>query len=495
LISFQSFLKRGKQPKSWTEENFKTMIYSWKNLCELDSSLYTLLNKQKYDACLENLFDNMICAIDDPVHGIQNGKYPYDMWIKFLDLKMDYFRLMMIDMIRLNSKENAWKLPVRLNKKTSGVGIDAFIRISESNIIDFKKTQQNLLQNSNTDKKFTKEVKDLFSKLTFIRQETKTQVLSQELLHRRDYHAELLWMTYQGNTFLKKLNEVVSPHEKPNIHLMDTNWVTHLSVFPRIEFVLSSSCCVTCQQYFKDLRQHLNQNNIFVPIVIYSDMPTNNNEVSKSQMNLILFDGTFIATGIYIDTPYDSKADRKAFDFFKPIQPERAEVCEEVMSEALAYINIHQHAEYQKQLLTGLEKIFLDKKNINQSDLAWLRTFLVRWPEGFYENQNALYAKVVDAIESGCQVANNENMPSLIDLKQQLKTQVYAWIHESFEDDIEGIDEMVDETIDEAFNEPSYHDCIWAQVFPLLLMMVIYLMVIKIKEKTMASHQLSVQSM
>ena len=488
MISFISFLKRSKQPKSWTQENFKSMMYSWKNLCELDSSLYTLLNKHKYDACLENLFDNMICAIDDPVHGIQNGKFSFDMWIKFLDLKMDYFQLMMIDMIRLKSKDNAWKLPIRLNKKSSGVGIDAFIRLSESNTIDFKKTQLNLLQNSNTDKKFTKEVKELFSKLTFIRQETKTQILSHELLHRRDYHAELLWMTYQGNTFLKKLKEVVPHHEKPDVQLMDMNWVMHFSVFPRIEFVLSSSCCVTCQLYFKDLRQYLNQNNIFVPIVIYSDMPTNNDEVSKSQMNLILFDGTFIATGIYIDTPYDSKADRKVFDFFKPIQPDRAEACEEVMSEAIAYLNIHQHAEYQKKLLTGLEKIFLDKNTTNQSDLAWLRSFLLRWPEGFYENQKPLYEKVVTAIESDCQVVNNNNMPSLMDLKKQLKYQVYIWIHESFKEDIGDIDEILDDTIDEALNEPSYNNLIWTQIFPLLFTMVIYLIVCKIKEKNLDTN-------
>lgn len=385
-----------------------------------------MISQEKYELMLERLFSRIELLVLDLNHGIYSNEFDSEKLKRVLDLQMDYFRSMLIDSIRISSKNKAWKLPIKLGKKTSGIGIDALIRQTETEISYLNNTQLNLLQIKDGDKSTPKKIKSLFSQLSFIQTKTKNVVMGQELKHRRDYHAELLWMSYQGEDFVKKIKTLgLSPLlTESDILDMDQNWMLHFVTYPRVEFVLSSSCCMVCQQYFKDLRHYFNQNKVYVPILIYSGMPTNNEEIHKSQLNLILFDGSFISTGIYIDTPYDSKIERKAPDYFKFIDLERVEACEDSISDALAFAFVHNNSEYQKKLINSLEEIFLKNGFNNPSDLSWLRSFLLRWMPVLYDDNHKCCELLIDKIEKKFDATEPQNIPPIEFLKQAINAQV-----------------------------------------------------------------------
>ncbi|MBT4884875.1 MAG: hypothetical protein HON55_01840 [Legionellales bacterium] len=71
--------------------------------------------------------------------------------------------------------------------------------------------------------------------------------------------------------------------ENPEIirHPTDKLSLTHLSG-ARVEFILSSSVCGSCQHYFRALRHALNDKKIFIPIVIYAKSVTNTTDMTDS---------------------------------------------------------------------------------------------------------------------------------------------------------------------------------------------------------------------
>lgn len=72
---------------------------------------------------------------------------------------------------------------------------------------------------------------------------------------------------------------------------------------PRIEFISSTSPCIECQNYFKALRYKLNENNIYVPIVIYSNSQYNSINDRDCAVSVVDYNGNYKTLPFQWDGP------------------------------------------------------------------------------------------------------------------------------------------------------------------------------------------------
>lgn len=164
------------------------------------------------------------------------------------------------------------------NKNHSGVALQFHIvdhsdTIINESIIKSQSTIGNKKNNSQGPKlTFSDELKKNLEK---------TGVNAQNIIDRRDPHAEDKFFSEHYTTMIDHI--VKFSTENPGIirHPTDELSLTHLSG-ARVEFILSSSVCGSCQHYFRALRHALNDKKIFIPIVIYAKSVTNRTDMTDS---------------------------------------------------------------------------------------------------------------------------------------------------------------------------------------------------------------------
>lgn len=143
-----------------------------------------------------------------------------------------------------------------------------------------------------------------------------------------EFHAEEAWfainlptlilqikdfLKQEGN--LKELKDLTDEDLRRLFNLsseaktaFDSNPLAMLKRKPRFEFEVSSECCLNCYQHFKDFRTFLNRQNIYLPIIIYSDYPYNTEQVRKGHSGLAVvdFSGHVRSLDVYTKTLYNT---------------------------------------------------------------------------------------------------------------------------------------------------------------------------------------------
>ena len=165
----------------------------------------------------------------------------------------------------------------------SGVGLQFHIVDHSDTIINefIIKAQSSIGDKEKKKKKSTSQGQKLTFSDELKKNLEKTEVNAQNIIDRRGPHAEDQFFSEHYTTMIDHI--VKFSTENPGIirHPTDELSLTHLSG-ARVEFILSSSVCGSCQHYFRALRHALNDKKIFIPIVIYAKSATNTTNVKDS---------------------------------------------------------------------------------------------------------------------------------------------------------------------------------------------------------------------
>lgn len=113
-------------------------------------------------------------------------------------------------------------------------------------------------------------------------------------------HAEMKWMVGDAADLLAYIKSKKSAFEAlPECD--DDFSFDQLTRFPRIEFVISSSCCSNCRCLIGALRLELNKRKTNVPIIVYTKDATNKDE-QDGRVYVVGKEGDFIDTQLCCDT-------------------------------------------------------------------------------------------------------------------------------------------------------------------------------------------------
>lgn len=245
------------------------------------------------------------------------------------------------------------------------------------------------------------------------------------------FHAEEHWFA----TELTNLIEYLKTHRaswvmsKPED---DEIWIQQLKALTRIEFVISSSPCEHCQLLFKDLRRVLNELNLMIPIIIFSNSPTNTAE-EDSQIALVKFNGEYFNTGLIPNTPH-AKAKRernKTFNLintfrlfnqetqiFYRFEPLVGQVMPQMMSSSTT-------PKVRNEFIDDMFNFFGHCLVVNKNALPWFICFLKNLPEvpgGFYTSNRMQECFPIDdhpnAYEMGIRILRETRVKSFLDTLQ-----------------------------------------------------------------------------
>jgi hypothetical protein len=206
-----------------------------------------------------------------------------------------------------------------------------------------------------------------------------------ENLKQHSFHAEEHWFGKE----LKELLNYLQKNKKSIKQLpewmqeeWDTIWFNHLQNFPRIEFNQSSSPCEQCRHLFYHLREILNKNGIFIPIIINYIHPYLTAEVTKSQTLIVPFNAQleFIRTELCLKTTYKNDIDTKILNFLKYLDADHLNLLEPKMYDLIAWMRLgglknQDFSKIHPPLTNHLQAIH------NPKDLVWLFAALQRMPK------------------------------------------------------------------------------------------------------------------
>lgn len=225
---------------------------------------------------------------------------------------------------------------------------------------------------------------------------------SKQLIRRRvnnnQFHAEDHWFSVQMGQMINYLEEHRDTLSMSEIS-DDEIWIQQLNAPTRIEFVISSSPCIDCQDLFKNMRQLLNDKGLILPIIIFSNSTTNTSEVSHSQIGLIGFNGEFFNTKLVADTPY-TRARLKEPNFIQMHGLFNRETqifnnFESIISQVMP-IMIDSRPKERNDFVDDLFRFFGHCDTIHKNALPWFVYFLNRLPNQFYTSQEMIADLSVD---------------------------------------------------------------------------------------------------
>ncbi len=212
---------------------------------------------------------------------------------------------------------------------------------------------------------------------------------AKELIRKRvvgHFHAEDYWFSVQ---LIQLIAFIETNRDKFRIAKSENKeiWIQILNAETRIEFVMTSSPCVDCQSLFVEMQKILTGLNLEIPIVIFSNSPTNNSEVEYSQIAIISPENKYFNTGLVALMPYTLQR-KKIYSQFLIAQEvyfgnkgmfNRFELSiSQAMLEMILSPNSLRNS-FIDSLFTNFEDGYVDLKS-----LCWFLNFLERLPEGFY---------------------------------------------------------------------------------------------------------------
>jgi len=128
-------------------------------------------------------------------------------------------------------------------------------------------------------------------------------------------HAEMLWFL-DNHEILNNYLKSDQAELFANLPLLNDDFpLTQLLGMPRLEFILSDSCCFDCRVLFTVYRQYLESQNIHIPIVLYADNAYNNSPDYLEPFGSVYAldsNGRFCNTNVQCNTPRTHELKTKA---------------------------------------------------------------------------------------------------------------------------------------------------------------------------------------
>lgn len=375
----------------WLEENRTPSFISTLGLYNIYQTQFNHFEKSLNNA-LNDFFKNDEKSV--------SPKTPSD-YIRFIDLGAEYFRKSFLYMVQLKSKDNPWSFPsYTFNASQSGVSIETYIHTG-TGVQQFQSSHSGLGKNSKTLNKDEKT--KLESNLKHFCVDS-THIRSMvEKIKKSAHHGEEAWMGFHALEFIEYLKtlrqlEFVEPK---NLNAYDLDWLQNFTSLPRIEFVLNTSPCSHCQGLFKKLREKLNQEGIYLPILIYSIFPYNTDEVEMSQVNVLSFKGEFIQTKLFMNTPYD-QSKRPVLDIASNAKLENALEFDANIYPLILKLHLESDNSIQKALFNQL-LIQIEKLSLSQIDMGVIKAFLNHFPNKLRNAAQVEYDECLTTLEKASQ--------------------------------------------------------------------------------------------
>lgn len=237
--------------------------------------------------------------------------------------------------------------------------------------------------------------------------------LDEHIAMDNQYHAE-------ENLFISDYHQLIALLQKKAIPILTANeraefdlqWLKHLQTFPRLEFYISSSPCQECRVLFRDLREKLNDMQLHIPIIVHYISPSLPSEVHGSQTLIVGFDGGFISTNLSLKTTYKHDVPRNSVDYIANVNKQDADELDKKAYRAVdAIANDNKNA---GKIIHGLSDLINVPTKL--SDLAWIFTFLNRFPTKVYNE----YGDEINTLKLNIESSfNPKNPPKKLACKKQ----------------------------------------------------------------------------
>ena len=327
--------------------------------------------------------------------------------LSMLDQAANFFYAKIIDFAIRRSKEKPISpaLEYSYNPAYSGVSICAYIVQEEGGLSHIYENMFWGASDYLNHEKAKSNIKDIrnniFNALSTPSQSEPLKPLSEEakgLIRRRvagHFHAEDYWFSVQ---LIQLINFLEINREKWHMSKSENEeiWIQKLKAETRIEFVMTSSPCKDCQCLFVEAQNILTKLNLDIPIVIFSNSPTNTSEIEHSQIAVINTNNTYFNTGLVALMPYTLDR-KKLYSQFLIAQEvyfgnkgmfNRLELSiSQVMLEMILSPSSLRNS-FIDSLFTNFDDGYVDLKS-----LIWFLDFLKRLPEGFYTIRE--YSRVI----------------------------------------------------------------------------------------------------
>lgn len=221
-----------------------------------------------------------------------------------------YFQLVYYARVKSTKTPLQPTLSYQYNRRHTGVSISAYVVTgSQGNGSIFgEKVWQahDMLQHKKIGNNIAIVLKDIRDKLETSQLTSELKKLVMKRCQEKQFHAEDYWFSVYADEMINYLKDQVKNKllVLPKEPLDDTMWLSQLFTFPRIEFVMTSSSCADCQPFFSNFRKRLNDEKLFLPIVVYANSPFNKQEVTTSPVILIKFNTEYFFTRFTAKMPY-----------------------------------------------------------------------------------------------------------------------------------------------------------------------------------------------
>ena len=153
-----------------------------------------------------------------------------------------------------------------------------------------------------------KEVKTTLGKITWLEKRLNQMGKTVQDILPKDPHAEHIWFARNAQAVLNFLLNNKNIRHLPKLN--DALPQTQLAQGYRLEVITSSSCCAQCRYLFSALRLELQENGIFIPIILYADTAynsTRNYVEHHGSIYIINSEGQFINAELQCITPKTQK--------------------------------------------------------------------------------------------------------------------------------------------------------------------------------------------
>jgi hypothetical protein len=381
-FNFKKELKEYLLSQKMDVPQFQNLISNWLDSIENIQVFFKLENFKKHFSLFKTSIHQGINLTDttQSVH----PTFTSEKIVDELDLLFEVFFQAQMTALQVHRFQNPYVVPQlnnHLNHNVRGVGINMALCL-DSQKVAFKTSEyyshEGKFYTDKEKEQISKELRNSFTQALY----NQTCI---EHLKKHPFHAEEHWFGKELQTLLKyikvnKISTTVFPVWMQEE--WDSIWSNHLQKFPRIEFNLSSSPCEHCRKLFSNLREILNKQGIFIPIVIHYIYPYLTEEVTKSQTLIVPFNtkSEFIKTDLCLKTAYKNSKDTKILNFLNWLDENHLDLLDSEIYDLIAWVRLGGQHKNSFSLIQGHLNSKLSSIQ-DPKDLAWIFAALQRMPK------------------------------------------------------------------------------------------------------------------
>ena len=408
MLFFSSYLKKnGIDNNKLSNINTKKFhLYAWA------SELGMALNEA--NEYYPKAYDNLKSSIARMIHGFMQDDWgqAIDDEIKKVDDLALYFYGSVVDYAIAKSYKSPINsvLPYPYNKHHAGVSISAYVvddsdKPSISGGFVWESSGYVALKDKIDSTEMHSIKRNIIHALSTSKLSNASKTLILERVRGNKFHAEDYWFAIE----LPKLLNYLERQFKKSELLAKTNdelWLQQLKTTPRIEFVMTSSPCDRCQTLFKDMRHIFNELKLGVPILIFANSLTNNDEVIDvySRLAIIGFNRSYFNTKLITNMPNTvSRSGNADFIRMHGLFHKKTQVfnrLESVMNQIMPKM-LTTSQSMKNLFIDDLFQFFAQCFVLNKATLAWFIHFLQRLPHDFDTSKEMSFFQPVPVLKDG----------------------------------------------------------------------------------------------